>query len=571
MLKRQSLFKKLFSPLAIVGVLSCGLITFVGAYLIHMNVLTSMMEQYEATSSVFADSISQDLIQGIESEVNRKCKALFSNPAVLSVYILREGNDRPVCDLSKGVAASSQEVIKGVSFGDTQNTLAGQISIRFKKQIITSSVFWQYSFALLILSMFVLIAYWFLSKHIIRKVLEPLQTLSDVLGSERFLELKSISSRLRPDASLEAENLYLGVEEQAKKLLRYEDQLVEKTRSDTRAEIASLVAHDIRSPLSGIAAVQADASIGEENQELIRLSLDKIYYLIDQISNKEKLQVKSVESIFDIGSTINKVVRLKSFEFSNSKVELDFSPLKEGSTYSFGHEMELERALSNILNNAFQSIPNAQNGKVSLASRITPNELCVEIKDTGVGIPTHFMSKIGNKGSSLKGNGSGLGIYQAQNAIGQMNGSISFGSVQGQGTTVTIKIPLSFQNSFQGLNLTAKDHFLLVDDDPIVIDNWLMNLSEVPKSNIKVFHSPSKAEKWMKEMSKDGLQRFHAFIDYDMGNNEVTGIEFLNLHKTKFASSHLVTGRWSDTQVYLSAQVHNIKIWPKDWIHHITI
>ena len=191
---RRPLFKKLFSPLAVIGVLSCGLITLVGAYLIQMNVFDSMAEQYEATSSVFVDSVSQDLIQGIESEVNRKCKALFSNPAVLSVYIVREGNERPICDLSKNVSSASQKITKGVAFGDTQGTLAGQVSIRFKKQIITASIFWQYSFALFILSILVLIAYWFLSKHFIRKVLEPLKTLSESLVKRNTDNNESISS-----------------------------------------------------------------------------------------------------------------------------------------------------------------------------------------------------------------------------------------------------------------------------------------------------------------------------------------------------------------------------------------
>lgn len=566
---RRSLSKKLLTPLALLGVVVVSSITLVGAFLIRSNLMDSMMEQYEATHNVFVDSISQDLVQGIESEVNRKCKALFSNPAVLSVYISRVGSDRPICDLTKNSSAPSQKISKSIEFGDLEHSQAGQVIISYKKQPISPSLFWQYSFALIVIGLIVLAIYWFFTKDVIQRGLEPLKTLSELLESKHLTEIQKISDRLKPDASIEVENLYLGVEEQAKKLFSYEEKLVEKTKLDTRSEIASLVAHDIRSPLSGIAAVQADPSIGRENQNLIKESLEKINYLVDQISLKDKNE--SDNEIFDIGLSVKNILKLKSIEHESNHINFSFRLLRENSIFVFGQRQEFERALSNILNNAFQAIPENQNGNIALSFDSSTKDLKIEISDSGEGIPNELLSRIGRKGFSLKSNGSGLGVYQANKAITQMGGKLKFESKRGVGTTVKVTIPIAYKKEKIIFNSQENDRFLIVDDDPLVLDSWRQILGDLPKEKVKSFSKPSQTEKWAKKAPESDLRRYLSFVDFDMGVDEKNGVELLSELKSRLKSTYLVTGRWMDPSVYVAAKNLGISIWPKDWLGYIEV
>jgi two-component system sensor histidine kinase SenX3 len=71
----------------------------------------------------------------------------------------------------------------------------------------------------------------------------------------------------------------------------------------------------------------------------------------------------------------------------------------------------------------------------------------VKVMDSGKGIPQHLIDKLGSKGISFgkEGHqtaGSGLGLYHAMTTVKSWGGDLSIASLEGQGTTITIKIPL---------------------------------------------------------------------------------------------------------------------------------
>jgi two-component system sensor histidine kinase SenX3 len=69
----------------------------------------------------------------------------------------------------------------------------------------------------------------------------------------------------------------------------------------------------------------------------------------------------------------------------------------------------------------------------------------VEIEDTGMGIPPEMKDKIFRIGFSDWRNGqkgSGLGLYVARRSIENHGGRIDVTSAVGEGTTVTVRLPL---------------------------------------------------------------------------------------------------------------------------------
>ncbi len=119
-----------------------------------------------------------------------------------------------------------------------------------------------------------------------------------------------------------------------------------------------------------------------------------------------------------------------------------------------GSRAQLERAFHNLLTNAGRAMPDG--GKLTLRTRREaplPSQagaegdvwVAVDIEDTGVGIPPETQERIFRIGFSDWRNGqkgSGLGLYVARRNIENHGGRIEVSSAVGEGTTVTVRLPV---------------------------------------------------------------------------------------------------------------------------------
>lgn len=116
-----------------------------------------------------------------------------------------------------------------------------------------------------------------------------------------------------------------------------------------------------------------------------------------------------------------------------------------------GSRAQLERAFYNLLTNAGRAMPHG--GTLTLRTRMEPAPaepkvkawVVAEIEDSGIGIPPEMMDKIFRIGFSDWRNGqkgSGLGLYVARRSIENHGGRIDVTSTVGEGTTVTVRLPL---------------------------------------------------------------------------------------------------------------------------------
>jgi len=110
-----------------------------------------------------------------------------------------------------------------------------------------------------------------------------------------------------------------------------------------------------------------------------------------------------------------------------------------------GSRAQLERAFHNLLINAGRAM--ADGGTLTLRTRREAGGewVAVYIKDTGVGIPPETQEKIFRIGFSDWRNGqkgSGLGLYVARRNVENHGGRIEVASAVGEGTTVTVRLPI---------------------------------------------------------------------------------------------------------------------------------
>ena len=103
---------------------------------------------------------------------------------------------------------------------------------------------------------------------------------------------------------------------------------------------------------------------------------------------------------------------------------------------------QLNQVFLNILNNAIQAIP-AQ-GKITIATRVSNNQVIVSIKDTGKGMTDEIKQHIFDPFFTTKqvGEGTGLGLSISYGIIEKHDGKIEVKSEPGAGTEFIILLPL---------------------------------------------------------------------------------------------------------------------------------
>ncbi|MGD0996385.1 MAG: ATP-binding protein [Candidatus Bathyarchaeia archaeon] len=105
----------------------------------------------------------------------------------------------------------------------------------------------------------------------------------------------------------------------------------------------------------------------------------------------------------------------------------------------------LRRALTNLIVNAIQAMPNG--GKLTIETQQKEDNAIISVKDTGVGIPEEIKPNLFTPLFTTKAKGQGLGLAVVKRLIEAINGSITFESQVGNGTTFIVKIPIGKQES----------------------------------------------------------------------------------------------------------------------------
>lgn len=115
--------------------------------------------------------------------------------------------------------------------------------------------------------------------------------------------------------------------------------------------------------------------------------------------------------------------------------------------YVIGDQTLLEQAILGLLDNAIKY--NRQGGHVIVRSFTRDGQALLEVRDTGIGIAAEHLPHLGerfyrvDKARSREAGGTGLGISIARNIAIAHHGSLNFSSIPGQGTTVTLSLPLA--------------------------------------------------------------------------------------------------------------------------------
>ena len=219
-------------------------------------------------------------------------------------------------------------------------------------------------------------------------------------------------------------------------------------------------AHELRSPLASLlATVEAILrvhSLPQSNPQEIQTMLHtverqgrRLSHLIADLLFLTSLEQNSLPKPFQ-PCCLNDLVNDLTEEFLELATASDIyltSQISNGELYVLGHESQLYRLASNLIANAIQYTPAGGYVMVSLESH--DRTASITVKDTGIGIAPNEQTRIFerfyrvNSDRSRKTGGTGLGLAIAQAIAHVHQGSIQVQSELGQGSTLTLRLPLA--------------------------------------------------------------------------------------------------------------------------------
>jgi signal transduction histidine kinase len=188
--------------------------------------------------------------------------------------------------------------------------------------------------------------------------------------------------------------------------------------------------------------VKGDAE-GERSIEVIEQILARIKRLADDLGHVavalDSSEVWRWEEI-DVHNLLERLVA--EFEYGHPDVTV-VREWGEDIPAIRGSRAQLERAFHNLLTNAGRAM--TEDGTLTLRTRQESAWVVVGIEDTGIGISPEAQQKIFRIGFSdwrSGKKGSGLGLYVARRNVENHGGYIMLASAAGEGTTVTIRLPI---------------------------------------------------------------------------------------------------------------------------------
>ena len=230
-----------------------------------------------------------------------------------------------------------------------------------------------------------------------------------------------------------------------------------QTLDNSRQEFVSNVSHELRTPITSM-KVLADSLLDQEDVpvELYKEFMVDIAAEIDRedkIINDLLALVKMDRSSADLNIesvVVNDIIelilkRLRPIAAKNN-VELVFESFRPVTAEA--DEVKLTLALSNLIGNAIKY--NVDGGWVHVSLNADHQYFYVKVEDSGIGIPEEDLENIYerfyrvDKSHSKEIGGTGLGLAIARSAILKHRGSIKVHSVEGEGTTFTVRIPLTY-------------------------------------------------------------------------------------------------------------------------------
>ncbi|MGQ1891777.1 ATP-binding protein [Thermophagus sp. OGC60D27] len=235
---------------------------------------------------------------------------------------------------------------------------------------------------------------------------------------------------------------------------------IEKERAQESDHLKSSflenLSHEIRTPLMaivGFSELMADSQstsaerreffdhIASNSSKLVRFIEDTLLF-----AQLEKGQTPVKKELFMAREILRELQEEYDLKRAKEKPDLFFRVLSDGCEIQLNTDPKLlKRLMGYLLDNAFKY---TDSGGVTLVCRKTPYHYELSVSDSGIGIPDDQTDMVFKKFCKVAESkekvydGAGIGLTNAREIVLLLGGTIELSSTYGEGTTVTVSLPL---------------------------------------------------------------------------------------------------------------------------------
>ena len=279
------------------------------------------------------------------------------------------------------------------------------------------------------------------------------------------------------------------------RLREAEQKLTEADRQ--KDEFLAILAHELRNPLAPILnglqlmrLTHGDADATERTRLMMERQLGQMVHLIDDLLDLSRISCGKIElrkQQIELASVIAQAIETSRpfIDQCGHELLVDVPP---SPIHVDGDLTRLAQVFSNLLNNAAKYTQ--RGGRIRLTVQQFETEAVVSVKDDGIGIPTHMLSKIFEMFTQVDRNeerpqgGLGIGLSLVNQLVEMHGGSVEARSDgSGKGSEFVVCLPLDVSvvghEPFDEANVvrpTARYRILVVDDNVDAAESLAMLL-----------------------------------------------------------------------------------------------
>jgi signal transduction histidine kinase len=269
----------------------------------------------------------------------------------------------------------------------------------------------------------------------------------------------------RKELEKEVEERTLILKEAIQKLEKTKNELDnslkrEQELNSMKTKFISIASHEFRTPLS---TIMSSLSLMEKYNELnevekrnkhndrIKKSIKNLTDILNDILSVNKIEEGKVivnPESFEIQSFVNDLIQDLQGLLKQGQL-INFSGSETHQTMVFQDPKLLRHILINLLTNAIKF--SAEDSPIEINLRLEPNDIYLEIKDYGLGIPKADHDKLFTRffrSSNVENiQGTGLGLSIVLQYVNYLKGTIKFSSELGKGSIFNVNLPRSLKSS----------------------------------------------------------------------------------------------------------------------------